>query len=79
MRQRHYRDLLAAARTQPTDWLARCAAEPSSGMIRGMLGALSRLAIRTALQERTRSFPVDISHITEYGQTMRLSRATRVF
>lgn len=75
-RSKQYQDMLAACRNQPTDWLERCAAEPSAGMLRV---PIVRLALRTVLRERKPTMPIDIGQITEYGVTGKLSRALRVY
>jgi hypothetical protein len=73
-RLKNYRDMLAICRNQSTGWLQRCHAEPSPWQ-----NAISRLAVRTVLRERNATAFVEVSNITEYGLTQRLSHAIRVF
>ena len=74
-RAKQYDDMLAACRNQSTEWLERCAAEPSEGMMRN---PVVRLAVRNALRGRTVPY-VEVDRETAYGATMRLSRSVRVF
>lgn len=72
-RQKQYQDMLSAARDQSTGWLQRCHDESGQWQ-----NGASRLAVRTALRERTVSY-VEVDRETAYGSTVRMSRSVRVF
>lgn len=78
-RRKQYNDIATACRNQSTEWLTRCAAEPSQGMLRV---AVARLAVRNVLRERQakKAVPyVEVDKETAYGSTVRFSRSVRIF
>jgi hypothetical protein len=70
------REYLAKLMTMPADWIGASAADPSRYMTKTHV-ALHHIALRR-LAPQAAPF-VDVSTVTEYGLTQKLSSVIRVF